>query len=836
MSDRAGQRLDNYHLLHLLGAGSFGEVYLAEHVYRKDRVALKLLPQLADSDLAGFLNEARTIRLKHSHIVQILDFGVDHHVPFIVMDYAPNGTLRQRHPKGKRVPLNTIVFYVKQIASALQYAHDERIIHRDIKPENLLLGRNDEVLVSDFGIATIAHSSRSGSLQEMAGTVAYMAPEQIQGKPRFASDQYALGIIVYEWLCGDRPFNGSYVEVASQHILVPPPPLRERISGISDAVEGVVLKALAKDPKDRFTNVQAFALALEQAHGEQLPNHYDVHSLPPNTGLSAPVSSPAEQQQGNRSDVIAMPFENTDPSPLSIAPLSSTTKSTLSSPTSFLIPSPSYRSSPSSQSRIAESFSIKKGLSQPKRMIYPALALFALLIIALGGGAYYLFQPKLLDVDALLTQASQLVNEAQAEVTSNPSDALQKLAQAQAAMRQAQTVSLSSAQHAKLQALLQGNFTTTAKAAITSYNRQALITPLSLTTPCVNATAAPVNSGNTGTQAASLAVIQDGKGNLFSYALGTDHNLYPLNTQHSFGNKVALPQPKVAMLASDSQRLFALMVQPGDNNGPSSYSLGLLTAKSNGDLQMMNTANIDPNLMKGGLAPKLITAWGNDVYVLLTSDSTPNTAEILDYTADKNNKLNGNAHSARISVSTSVISMAAFSGGQLFLLYSNGDVQSLQFASQNQAAVSVVLQSPIAPSLAVSPSEFTPATPVPTSAAQPTKFLSVPGATLLAAGTVGGTAHLYIADGAYHRILDLQEAQASASATPTNLGTSTGNQGKVTMHLVQQYASTTLLPATNSLIVDPKGANIYLLVQNPQNNPTLNLLSIQLQTQNSCTP
>ncbi len=491
-----------------------------------------------------------------------------------------------------------------------------------------------------------------------------------------------------------------------------------------------------------------------------------------------------------------------------------------------------------------------------KRTLYPVLAVFVLLVLALAGGsAYYFFlRGPSVNADTLISQASQLVNEAQAEVTGNPSDALQKLAQAQADMRQAQTVSLSSTQQTRLRTLLQGNFTTTAKAAITSYNRQALITPLSLTTPCVNTTAAPVSSGSTNTQAASLAVIQDGKGNLFSYALGTDHNLYPLNTQHSFGNKVALPQPQVTMLASDSQRLFALMVQPGKDNGPSSYSLGLLTAKPSGDLQVTNTVNIDPNLMKGGLAPKLITAWGNDVYVLLTSDSTPNTAEILDYTADKNNKLNGNPHSARISVSTSVISIAAFSGGQLFLLYSNGDVQSLQFASPNQAAVSVVLQSPIAPSLAVSPSEFTPATPVPTSAAQPTRFLSVPGATLLAAGTVGGSAHLYIADGAYHRILDLQEAQVpttptatatSAKPTPTATGavtgggvaaTGAGSQGQVTMQLVQQYASATLLPTTNSLVVDPKGANVYLLVQNPQNSATLNLLSIQLQTQNTCTP
>src|SRR5437588_12548207 len=122
------------------------------------------------------------------------------------MDYAPNGTLRKLHPKGTMLPLSLIIAYTKQIASALQYAHEEKFIHRDVKPENMLVGRRDAVLLSDFGIALIAQSSRYQSTQEVIGTVAYMAPEQIQGKPRRASDQYALGIVVYEWICGDRPF------------------------------------------------------------------------------------------------------------------------------------------------------------------------------------------------------------------------------------------------------------------------------------------------------------------------------------------------------------------------------------------------------------------------------------------------------------------------------------------------------------------------------------------------------------------------------------------------------------------------------------------------------
>jgi predicted ATPase len=138
------------------------------------------------------------------------------------------------------------------------------VIHRDVKPENMLLGRNQEVLLTDFGIAIIAHSSQSQHMERTAGTIAYMAPEQMQGHPGPASDQYALGIVVYEWLTGERPFHGSFPEIASQHLSVSPPPLREKTPKIPQAVEQVILRVLAKDPKERFVSVQDFALTLEE--------------------------------------------------------------------------------------------------------------------------------------------------------------------------------------------------------------------------------------------------------------------------------------------------------------------------------------------------------------------------------------------------------------------------------------------------------------------------------------------------------------------------------------------------------------------------------------------
>ncbi len=266
MAEHVGQHLGNYRLIQLLGQGNFASVYLGEHIHLHTQAAVKVLHgQLAGHDVEGFLSEARTLaRLRHPHIVQVLDFAVEGTTPFLVLDYAPGGNLRNLHPKGTLLSLDTVVTYVRQVAEALQYAHQAKLIHRDIKPENMLLGRSNEVLLSDFGIALMIQSSRSQHSQDTAGTIAYMAPEQLRGKPSPASDQYALGIVVYEWFCGDRPFHGTFAELYSQHLSVAPPPLCERVPTIPPAVEQVVLKALAKDPKGRFANMRAFAVALEE--------------------------------------------------------------------------------------------------------------------------------------------------------------------------------------------------------------------------------------------------------------------------------------------------------------------------------------------------------------------------------------------------------------------------------------------------------------------------------------------------------------------------------------------------------------------------------------------
>jgi predicted ATPase/class 3 adenylate cyclase/DNA-binding CsgD family transcriptional regulator len=268
MTYRLGQQLGNYRLINLIGRSNFAEIYLGEHLHLNTQAAIKVLrTQFTSEEKERFYTEARTVaRLAHPHIVRILDFDVKDGFPFLVMEYAPNGTLRLRHQKGTRVPLETVISYVKQVAGALQYIHTQKLIHRDVKPENMVLGSNDEVLLSDFGIAIIAQSTRSQQPQEVAGSVVYMAPEQLMGKSRPASDQYALAVVTYEWLSGDPPFSGSVQQIASQQLSTSPPPLLSTVPAISSAVEHVVFKALAKDPQQRFTNVQDFYRALKEAY------------------------------------------------------------------------------------------------------------------------------------------------------------------------------------------------------------------------------------------------------------------------------------------------------------------------------------------------------------------------------------------------------------------------------------------------------------------------------------------------------------------------------------------------------------------------------------------
>jgi serine/threonine protein kinase len=296
-----GRYIGNYRVLELIGKGGFAAVYLGKHRYIGTLAAVKVLRAgMNDADESNFYLEARiAASLVHPRIIRVLEFGVESHRPYLVMDFAPNGTMRQLYPRGSRMTARALVKYVDQIAEALQYVHDRGLVHRDIKPENLLLGDNNRLLLSDFGISITAHKAAFRT-DEIAGTAAYMAPELIEGEACFASDQYALGVVVYEWLCGIWPFLGNSDEIMDQHLYDFPPPLRDHVPTLPAEVEAVVLKALAKNPRDRFGSVLEFAVALKAAFGyRSVMSKAQTRSF-----LSRPVSgNPATAKKKREQDI-----------------------------------------------------------------------------------------------------------------------------------------------------------------------------------------------------------------------------------------------------------------------------------------------------------------------------------------------------------------------------------------------------------------------------------------------------------------------------------------------------------------------------------------------------
>jgi serine/threonine protein kinase len=265
---RISQSIGDYRLLRLLGKGRFGSVYLAEHLYEHTSAAVKVLhmPLTGPNDFDVFLKEARTVRLLHPHIVSLFDFDLSRDgLPYLAMTYAEGESLRERYPQGSILSPVTIDTYVQQLASALQYAHDCHVIHHDVKPENMLMTIDGKIQLSDFNIARVSGQASLCTQPKVPGTAAYTAPEQCQGHPCPASDQYALAIVVYEWLTGQCPFQGDPFAITLQHQTDTPPSLSSINPEVLPLVEGVILKALAKAPKDRYPTITYFAEALHTA-------------------------------------------------------------------------------------------------------------------------------------------------------------------------------------------------------------------------------------------------------------------------------------------------------------------------------------------------------------------------------------------------------------------------------------------------------------------------------------------------------------------------------------------------------------------------------------------
>lgn len=289
-----GQYIGNCRVLRLLGQGRFSEVYLGEYPGLIDPVAVKLLHAwTGEREVQRFLTQAAMLsKLDHPHIIHIYDFGLtEDDVPYLVVNYAPHGTLRQRFPRGTRLQPVELLHYIKQGADALQYVHEHQLVHRDVKPQNMLLGTQNDIILNDFGTTIVSYSLIPNAV-DFEGTVLYAAPEQLEGRSLRSSDQYALAVVAHELLSGSWPFVGTFEEVARQHLFERPPMLREKGIEVPLVVEEVLQRALAKDPSERFPCIQDFATALDEAYMisetfRQLP---DEQPVPPQ--LSKQFRSP----------------------------------------------------------------------------------------------------------------------------------------------------------------------------------------------------------------------------------------------------------------------------------------------------------------------------------------------------------------------------------------------------------------------------------------------------------------------------------------------------------------------------------------------------------------
>jgi serine/threonine protein kinase len=262
-------------------------VYRAYDCVLQRTVALKvLLPHLASNKefTRRFRREAITAaNLRHPNIVIIYDVGSYENFQYIVMEYLEGPTLQDEIQEGGAVPISQAVSILGQLAGALDYAHQQELVHRDIKPANIIIGREDRVTLTDFGLVKAAKREDITGDSTAVGTLMYMSPEQVMGKAvNGLSDIYSLGVVVYEMLSGEVPFSGTTPYQIIRELVEEPPPSLSRLNPqIDPGVEQVVLKALAKEPGRRFQTAGEFAQEFAGVTGFGVAAHWtsDTDSL-----------------------------------------------------------------------------------------------------------------------------------------------------------------------------------------------------------------------------------------------------------------------------------------------------------------------------------------------------------------------------------------------------------------------------------------------------------------------------------------------------------------------------------------------------------------------------
>lgn len=308
--DLAGQTLGSCLLEKRIGQGGMGTVYLARQARPARNVAVKVLsPNLAmdnqiyDEFLARFRREADVIaKLEHVNIMPIYEYGEQDGLAYLVMPYLTGGSLRDVLARHSALPLDEVVAYIDQAASALAYAHAQGVIHRDLKPANFLLHADGRLVLADFGIARIMEERSPGATLTKTGstlgTPEYMAPEMVRGQTAdYRADIYELGIVLFEMLCGHVPFTGNtFYAVMIKHIQEPLPLLHQINPAISLQVDAVVQKATAKEPQERYTTVKEMAQALRNASTTSTI-YQDEEHISTILSSSHPLGSPVMAQQ-----------------------------------------------------------------------------------------------------------------------------------------------------------------------------------------------------------------------------------------------------------------------------------------------------------------------------------------------------------------------------------------------------------------------------------------------------------------------------------------------------------------------------------------------------------
>lgn len=296
--------LGNYNLLEVLGVGAMGFVYRARQLNLERDVAIKILsPNLAhDADyMALFIREARTAAsLEHPHIVPIFDYGIQDDLSYVAMRLLSGGSLGDRisYRLENKMPmpgLPEISRILMQAATALDYAHERGVIHRDIKPNNIMFDQHGGAYIVDFGIAKLVGTTSSIKGSTFLGTPSFMAPEQWEGQPPTpAVDQYALAAVVYMMLTGRAPFEAEIaLALMKKHLSETPPDIREYRPDAPEALNDILLRAMAKQPADRFPNnrafAEAFAAAVHEVAGKPITD-FSSFQLP-QASFSLPILS-----------------------------------------------------------------------------------------------------------------------------------------------------------------------------------------------------------------------------------------------------------------------------------------------------------------------------------------------------------------------------------------------------------------------------------------------------------------------------------------------------------------------------------------------------------------